>query len=55
MSPLTRTLNEMPDFIREALESRGLMDAYHAAPITSKTTTSAGLVAPNDPRPNRNA
>jgi len=27
--PLTRPHNEMPDFIREALTARGLMDAYH--------------------------
>lgn len=32
MSPLTRTLHEMPDFIRAALVARGLMDAYHARP-----------------------
>jgi uncharacterized protein YdeI (YjbR/CyaY-like superfamily) len=28
MSPLTRPHYEMPDFIREALSTRGLMDAY---------------------------
>ena len=29
---LTRTKHEMPDFIRDALSARGLMDAYHARP-----------------------
>jgi uncharacterized protein YdeI (YjbR/CyaY-like superfamily) len=32
MSPLTRLRYEMPDFIREALSARGLMDAYHCRP-----------------------
>jgi uncharacterized protein YdeI (YjbR/CyaY-like superfamily) len=32
MSPLTRTRYEMPAIIREALESRGLLDAYHTRP-----------------------
>jgi uncharacterized protein YdeI (YjbR/CyaY-like superfamily) len=32
MSPLTRTRHEMPVDVREALEARGLMDAYHARP-----------------------
>lgn len=32
MSPLERERHEMPDFIREALEGRGLMGAYHARP-----------------------
>ena len=32
MSPLTRTRYEMPAYIREALESRGLLNAYHARP-----------------------
>ena len=32
MSPLTRTRYEMPAFVREALESRGLLEAYHARP-----------------------
>lgn len=32
MSSLTRTRYEMPAFIREALESRGLLNAYHARP-----------------------
>lgn len=30
--PLTRPHHEMPDFMREALFTRGLMDAYHARP-----------------------
>jgi len=29
---LTRTRHQMPDYIREALTQRGLMDAYHARP-----------------------
>ena len=32
MSPLTRTRYEMPDFLREALSKRGLMDAYRKRP-----------------------
>ena len=32
MSPLTRIRYEMPVYIREALESRGLLNAYHARP-----------------------
>jgi hypothetical protein len=30
--PLTRPHYEMPDFMREALNTRGLMDAYRARP-----------------------
>lgn len=30
--PLTRTRLKMPDYIREALTKRKLMDAYHARP-----------------------
>lgn len=30
--PLTRTRHKMPDYIRDALTERGLMDAYHARP-----------------------
>jgi uncharacterized protein YdeI (YjbR/CyaY-like superfamily) len=30
--PLTRPHYEMPDFIREALNTRGLIDAYRARP-----------------------
>jgi uncharacterized protein YdeI (YjbR/CyaY-like superfamily) len=29
---LTRTRHKMPDYIREALNERNLMDAYHARP-----------------------
>jgi uncharacterized protein YdeI (YjbR/CyaY-like superfamily) len=29
---LKRTQNEMPDFFRDALNERGLMDAYHSRP-----------------------
>jgi uncharacterized protein YdeI (YjbR/CyaY-like superfamily) len=29
---LTRTHHKMPDYIREALTQRGLMDTYHARP-----------------------
>ena len=29
---LTRTRHKMPDYIREALDERHLMDAYHARP-----------------------
>lgn len=29
---LTRTRHKMPDYIREALTQRGLMDAYQARP-----------------------
>ena len=29
---LTRTRHKMPDYIREALNERHLMDAYHARP-----------------------
>jgi uncharacterized protein YdeI (YjbR/CyaY-like superfamily) len=36
MPPLTRTLYEMPAFIREALETRGLLNAYHARPAYQK-------------------
>lgn len=36
MSPLTRTRYEMPAYIREALESRGLLDAYNARPDYQK-------------------
>jgi uncharacterized protein YdeI (YjbR/CyaY-like superfamily) len=32
MSPLTRIRYEMPAFVREALESRGLINAYRARP-----------------------
>jgi uncharacterized protein YdeI (YjbR/CyaY-like superfamily) len=32
MSPLARTRYEMPAYIREALESRGLLDSYRARP-----------------------
>jgi uncharacterized protein YdeI (YjbR/CyaY-like superfamily) len=32
MSPLTRVVNAMPDYIREALEARGLLAAYHTRP-----------------------
>ena len=32
MAPLSRPLQEMPDFVREALTARGLMDAYEARP-----------------------
>ncbi len=32
MTPLKRQRYPMPDYIREALEIRGLMDAYHARP-----------------------
>ena len=32
MSPLTRTRYEMPAIIREAVESRGLLDTYHTRP-----------------------
>jgi uncharacterized protein YdeI (YjbR/CyaY-like superfamily) len=32
MSPLERPRHEMPDFIREALSARGLMEAYLARP-----------------------
>ena len=31
-SHLIRTINAMPAYIREALEARGLLDAYHARP-----------------------
>ena len=30
--PLTRPRHPMPDFIRDALNERGLMDAYRACP-----------------------
>jgi len=30
--PLKRTQNKMPEFVREALTARGLMDAYHERP-----------------------
>jgi hypothetical protein len=30
--PLTRTHHKMPDYIREALKERKLMDAYHERP-----------------------
>ena len=29
---LKRTQNKMPDFFRDALNERGLMDAYHSRP-----------------------
>ena len=29
---LTRARHKMPDYIREALDERNLMDAYHARP-----------------------
>ena len=32
MSPLKRPRYPMPDFVREALESRGLMEAYYERP-----------------------
>ena len=32
MAPLRRPLQEMPDFVREALTSLGLMEAYEARP-----------------------
>jgi hypothetical protein len=32
MSPLTRTRHAMPVYIREAIESRRLLDAYYARP-----------------------
>ena len=32
MAPLSRPLQEMPDFVREALTARGLMEAYEARP-----------------------
>ena len=32
MAPLSRPLQEMPDFVREALNARGLMKAYEARP-----------------------
>jgi uncharacterized protein YdeI (YjbR/CyaY-like superfamily) len=31
-SHLTRTINAIPVYIHEALEARGLLDAYHARP-----------------------
>ena len=30
--PLTRTRHKMPDYIREALTERNLMDTYHERP-----------------------
>jgi uncharacterized protein YdeI (YjbR/CyaY-like superfamily) len=30
--PLKRQKHPMPDFVREALDRRGLMDAYHSRP-----------------------
>lgn len=30
--PLERDLNPMPDFVRDALNARGLMEAYEARP-----------------------
>ena len=30
--PLKRQKHPMPDYVREALNERGLMDAYHARP-----------------------
>lgn len=30
--PLTRTRHQMPEYIRDALTERGLMDAYHERP-----------------------
>ena len=32
MAPLSRPLQEMPDYVREALAARGLMGAYEARP-----------------------
>lgn len=32
MNPLKRPIQPMPDFVRDALEEKGLMDAYHARP-----------------------
>ena len=32
MSALKRPLNPMPDFVRQALDDSGLMDAYDARP-----------------------
>ena len=32
MATLSRPLQEMPDFVREALTARGLMEAYEARP-----------------------
>ncbi len=32
MSPLTRPHHEMPDFVRKALNARGLVEAYRARP-----------------------
>jgi uncharacterized protein YdeI (YjbR/CyaY-like superfamily) len=32
MSPLTRNLNVMPDFVRAALAERDLLATYHARP-----------------------
>ena len=32
MAPLSRPLQEMPDYVREALRARGLMGAYEARP-----------------------
>jgi hypothetical protein len=34
--PLKRIENEMPDFVRDALIARGLMDAYNARPLYQK-------------------
>jgi hypothetical protein len=52
----------MPDFFREALEARGLMEAYRArlprafrgGRLTSRMTTSAGSRAPSAPKRRRN-
>ena len=32
MAPLSRLLQQMPDYVREALRARGLMEAYEARP-----------------------
>ena len=34
MAPLSRPLQEMPDFVRDALMARGLMEAYEAVPTS---------------------
>jgi hypothetical protein len=41
---------EMPEFFREALHARGLMDAYLSRPINKMTTSAGSLVQNRKPQ-----
>jgi hypothetical protein len=55
MPNLTRPNYPTPEFIRKALDERGLLESYHNRPAYQQMITSAGSGGLNGRKPNLNA